>query len=591
MAFSMKRYVYIGFIFLCSLLLLSCSSKKKPTYPYPDEEYEIIIEATEDEVISQNEIKYCTSEPPATKISLQEGGVDYQVDATEGQLMVIFNETVSHDKAISIIQSHNATVAAQIPYLQYYLIEVPVGKESVTFSLFQDISEIDFIYPNAIEQWCATAAHILDDYSIGAKHGEQVESMLIGCNPLMNITTYDVSYNGGGVNTNKAVEYVEQILSTLDSDNGAVINMSFGPQLTNREKILWDDHSVTDKDRNSYKRKYINGLKHWIKLTTKYEDKDFVIVKSVGNEGMKELEFIIEDLKNELSYQECKTFEKHFILVSARDDNKKGDYPNDVSAYHKMVTKADISDMTAQDLDWQGTSFSAPRVAGYISTAAEQHNLTVTSVLQHVRTATKKAVDHVLTYELLEEEIKNALSHDVDVEYEYDNNNTKQDLVGDLAGQVIYEPSDNGYFPKSWSWKIRREEVLSVDVLARDAFLDNLNIRVLAHLHRDALKIDAELIMHYVKNGNGYILHSSTVTKLIVPSQTDYSQYVRLEMDYDFMPTLVLRNNSNMTLFVGGDWSANAEPKRFGCIIEPNSSVSIAIGLINSYHIHFAYRK
>lgn len=251
MAFTMKRYAYIGFIFLCSLLLLSCSSKKKPTYPYPDEEYEIIIEATEDEVISQNEIKYCTSEPPATKISLQEGGVDYQVDATEGQLMVIFNETVSHDKAISIIQSHSATVAAQIPYLNYYLIEVPVGKESVTFSLFQDISEVDFIYPNAIEQWCATAAHILDDYSIGAEHGEQVESMLIGCNPLMNITTYDVSYNGGGVNTNKAVEYVEQILSTLDSDNGAVINMSFAPKLTNRKKILWNDHSVKDKNRNS----------------------------------------------------------------------------------------------------------------------------------------------------------------------------------------------------------------------------------------------------------------------------------------------------------------------------------------------------
>ena len=57
------------------------------------------------------------------------------------------------------------------------------------------------------------------------------------------------------------------------------------------------------------------------------------------------------------------------------------------------------------------------------------------------------------------------------------------------------------------------------------------------------------------------------------------------------MPTFVLYNNSNMTLFVGGDWSSKAEPKRFGCIIEPNSSVSIAIGLINSYHIHFAYRK
>lgn len=543
--------------------------------------------------IFQNEIKYCTSEPPATKISLQEGEIDYQVDATEGQLMVIFDETVSHDKAISIIQSHNATVAAQIPYLNYYLIEVPVGKESITFSIFQDISEVDFVYPNTIEQWCATAAHILDNYSIGAKHGEQVESMLIGCNPLMNITTYNVAYNGGGVNTNKAVEYVEQILSTLDSDNGAVINMSFGPTLTNRKRVLWNDRSVTEKNRNSFKRRYINGLKRWIKLTTKYEDRDFVIVNSAGNEGMKEVEFIIEDLKNELSYQECKTFEKHFIIVSAKDDNKEGDYPNDVSAYHKMVTKADISDMTAQDLDWQGTSFSAPRVAGYISTAAEQHNLAVTSVLQHVRTATKKAVDNVLTYELLEEEIKNASSNDTDVEYKYDNNNNsvKQDLADDLVGQIIYEPSENGYFPQKWRWTIGQGEVLGVEVLARDVFLDNLNIRVLAHLHRDAIKIDTELIMHYVKNEIEYILQSTTVTKLIIPSQTDYSQYVRLEMDYDFIPTLMLYNNSDMTLFVGGDWSSNAEPKRFVSIVEPNSSESIAIGNIRSYHIHFAYRK
>lgn len=64
-----------------------------------------------------------------------------------------------------------------------------------------------------------------------------------------------------------------------------------------------------------------------------------------------------------------------------------------------------------------------------------------------------------------------------------------------------------------------------------------------------------------------------------MPLQTDYSRYVRLEMNYDFMPTLC------STIIV------NTELERFGCIIDPNSSASIAIGLIKSYHIHFAYRK
>jgi hypothetical protein len=41
----------------------------------------------------------------------------------------------------------------------------------------------------------------------------------------------------------------------------------------------------------------------------------------------------------------------------------------------------------------------------------------------------------------------------------------------------------------------------------------------------------------------------------------------------------------------GGDWLSNSGPERFGCILAPNASKTIAIGNITSYHIHFAYRK
>ena len=105
-------------------------------------------------------------------------------------------------------------------------------------------------------------------------------------------------------------------------------------------------------------------LKQLVKLSAYYDNKDFVVTKSSGNEGMKQLEQIVDELLQELSPAEKGILERHYILVSAKDDNKTDDYPNDVSEghYDKMVTKVDISDMTAQDLHWQGTSFSSPRL-------------------------------------------------------------------------------------------------------------------------------------------------------------------------------------------------------------------------------------
>jgi hypothetical protein len=99
-----------------------------------------------------------------------------------------------------------------------------------------------------------------------------------------------------------------------------------------------------------------------------------------------------------------------------------------------MVTKVDISDMTAQDLHWQGTSFSSPRVAGYITDAANDYNLKVVDVLKFVRKATQKSKDHILTYELLVNEINsmNAVSRDEDKEI------YNESITDNLAGTKWY---------------------------------------------------------------------------------------------------------------------------------------------------------
>lgn len=158
----------------------------------------------------------------------------------------------------------------------------------------------------------------------------------------------------------------------------------------------------------------------------------------------------------------------------------------------------------------------------------------------------------------------------------------------DIIGQTITAPSEDGYFPSDWKWRIEKGEVYEVQELGKKVDSSgNELVTILAHLHRGELKIDAEMTLKYSKNG----LVSSRVTKLIIPQQQDYSQYVELEMNYDFLPSLMVYNRSNMTLFVGGEYSSKDETSLFSSIVEPHSSEMIVMGSIQYYSVHFAYEK
>ena len=429
----MKTKYWIVLLAMC-LLLPAC--KKKQPYRIP-KYYSPSYEQSVEEGYSQANVIYCDKEFLAYNITLFEDGVKYDVKAVGGQVMLFFKDNVTHEEALKIIENNNAKVIAQIPYLKYYLVEVHIGTEGEFVSLMRNISDVDFVYPNIIGEICTASPYVIDNFN--GDHGEKVTTMLSGCDPLMNITTYNVGQQNEdhGINTYKAIESVEKALKNLPDGEGAVFNMSFGPGLIKlwdiipwQHRVLWNDRFVTEDNKASYERRYINGLKTWTKLASKFDNKDFVFVKAAGNEGMNELETILDDLKKELSPLEISVFERHFIIVSAKDDNKEGNYPNDVSSYHKMVTKVDISDMTAQDLHWQGTSFSSPRVAGYITNAANEYNMKVIDVLEHVRTVTRKAPNHILIYELLEREIDNMGVKNKDTDYVMD----KEDLRNELGG-------------------------------------------------------------------------------------------------------------------------------------------------------------
>ena len=371
-----------------------------------------------------------TEEEPLVirNVQLQEDGETYSVPAVEGQLMIMFDEDMSHEESTKILEEKGLSIISSIPELNYYLIQVPVGEEGQYFSQLNDNNLVDYVYPNMIEYFCSASAYALDDYKY-TDHGRRVSKMLTGCDsmmdkagcdPLVNLEEKNVAFKDANnelkADTWKKTEALDSILfshSTLPaSSNGkVVINLSIGTALYNKyrkyERVLWNDDDVTESNRKSYVKRYISRLKELINLVKKYDKVDFVIVNSAGNEGMKQLETIIDELIYELNLEDRKVFEQHFILVSAKDDYGLVDYPTDVSRYHKMVSKVDISDVTRQDTAWRGTSYSSPRLAGYIYKLAVKYDLPATTVLRFVRSATEKAIDNVVTYELIEQEIEN----------------------------------------------------------------------------------------------------------------------------------------------------------------------------------------
>lgn len=396
--------------------------------------------------INSGEILYSGPEPPIRTVTLVDNGVSYDVEAAEGQVIVMFDETVSHKEAVKILKKNKAKVIAQMPDVHYYLVEVPAGSESELISKLKQISKVNYVYPNAIKVLCLVSSHVIDNFN--GDHGKMVSSMMNGCTPLVDVANHNVGHGTRYINSDKANQELKKIVENLKNDESAVINMSFGPKYSSRE---------------AFRNIFIEELRGFVNIAKSYGDKDFIIVKSSGNGGIKNLDKDLDVLMNDsLSVDERTVLERHFILVSAKDDNKNtnkyGDYPNDVSPgrYNKMVTKVDISDMTVQDLHWQGTSFSSPRAAGFIVSAANKYNMKVTEVLDYARKATEKTPDHVLTQELLE---KNIIEHkDVNIKvYNDDFNETysQQKKKSNLPENVYKLPCNIKLFDNRNSGQIK----------------------------------------------------------------------------------------------------------------------------------------
>ena len=337
-------------------------------------------------------------EAPPCYIELKMDGEKYQEYAVEGQIWVLFKESVSQKEAEELIGIQEFKILDKYPEIGYYLLEVETGYESDIIAWINRYWDIDYAYPNALYSEQSVMPYVIDCMDRGM-HGKRVAKMMEDASGKTVKTIDDTFWILEGViSSGKRNKAIISCLEQASKGNDVVINLSSG--------VIYN--STAKNPQEDYINSYCADLVGIVKLAYRnYFWGDFVFVKSAGNERMKRMEVILRKIRGKLSPEELNFFKDHFLLVSAQDDHKPYDYPNDISngGYDEMISKVDISDMTAISDDWCGTSFSSPRLAGYIVRAANEYEISVSKVLPYVRKATLKSKNHVVDYEKIKAEI------------------------------------------------------------------------------------------------------------------------------------------------------------------------------------------
>jgi hypothetical protein len=349
-------------------------------------------------------------------ISYNENGQEYSLKAISGQVIVIFDSSISNTKAIKDIQQLNGKIISSIKKSRYYLVDTGLNKEKEFINNISKNTNIKYVYFNVVEYPCKPKpqTYVLDNFYIS--HGEDVSYVLKECGLTTRLNSYNVGIKGddnNGLSWNEIDKDLISILNFHTNDTPAIINMSFGPAFT---------------DKKSYIKHYKDSLKHLVKITSNYKNKDFVIVKSSGNENIKQLDTeILNDLLKEGTEEEIKILNEHFILAGAVDDIDP-EYSNSVTMgkYNSLYTSVDISDLYDKIENFNGgTSFAAPRISCFISTLVNDSNIKATDVLTIIKNVTKNNPDKPIEQEEIEKEIKKTIEIKTNEEPLQNNNETQ----------------------------------------------------------------------------------------------------------------------------------------------------------------------
>jgi hypothetical protein len=345
-------------------------------------------------------------------ITITENDQDYDIEAVSGQVIVMFEQTVSHLQAVRYIKSLNGKIINQIKEIRYYLVDVGIGNESSFINRIKHHAVVDFVFLNTIEYPCEVKPIAMDNFY--TPHGSKVTYAFQQCGLETNVNISNVGIKNdekGRISLDAVNTELSSILRKTPQNEPLVINMSFGPGLIKDDKkYYWTDEDITDL-KDNYKKQYKQGLIDLVKTVSAYNDKDFVIIKAAGNEGLKELDTeILNELRRDLKLTEMQKniLDKHFILVGAKDTRNKK-YSNAVSlgAYDSLFTSVDISDLALfalNDYNLYGTSYAAPRLSCFISFIINNFGITATETLMAIKDITRRNPEQPITEESLYEE-------------------------------------------------------------------------------------------------------------------------------------------------------------------------------------------
>jgi hypothetical protein len=323
--------------------------------------------------------------------------------------MVFFQPTVSHAQAVQYIKKTKGMIIGQAVDIHFYLVYAE--NESAFLDKIKNHSGLRFAGLNAVEYPCAVApkTSVIDNFYI--PHGDNVAYALQECGLTTKIDKYNVGMENdesGRMLWSEIIIDLESVLKNAPRNTPLVINMSFGPGFTDPGIDYWTDENISDDVKNNYKKHYKDGLKSLAAVVENYREKDFVIVKAAGNEGLKNLDLeILNDLGRELSAAEFNALNTHVILAGA-EDNRNQEYSNTVSSgnYNFLYTAVDISDLKYKNEHLYGTSFAAPRISCFISSAVNEYNIKATDALKAVKDITYRNPGQPLARNDLEREAK-----------------------------------------------------------------------------------------------------------------------------------------------------------------------------------------
>lgn len=351
---------------------------------------------------SQRDISFQGEYPPVEQITINNNGMEYEIEAFLGQVIVFFKENVSVKESRRQIKEIGGEVVAQMPNVYYYLVQVPKGTEWDFVLKAQQLIQVDRAFLHTTIDLEADV-HIVDDFTDddGFNHGDEVSKTAQRCCSNCNFAKPHDIYSGQNNSGNGTNEKLKEVLD-IATDKPLLVNISLGKYITKYEngrqligtdgkpiKVKWKD--ATDDDKKIWISNYQDFLRDRIDIVKYYTNKDFIITKSAGNNGSPILDSeiinpLIEEYTRKGDQKALDVLNNHFLFVSAFNGRTETveSYSDRPNHYHSLVTATDIS-----HLEYPGTSFAAPNALCNIGRIIEDYGLTGKEALQAVKDVTR----------------------------------------------------------------------------------------------------------------------------------------------------------------------------------------------------------